>query len=61
VSTWSAELDRIEQRLQVVSQELDRLGRRFTQHEQAVIELAAALKEREDVTPRKGKRQSRKP
>jgi len=47
-------LDEMEERILVMNRELNRLDRRFAQHEQAVIELATALKEREDAKARKG-------
>jgi prefoldin subunit 5 len=59
MSQWSAELDRIEARLQNLSLELERLSRRFTQHEQALLELSAARNGKgEDVSPKKGTRRS---
>jgi len=65
MSQWSTELDRIEVRILVINQELNRLSRRFAQHEQALVELAAELNaatdgHREVPPPRKGKVSSAK-
>jgi hypothetical protein len=43
MSQWSAELDRVEELLWKLHGELNHLSRRFTQHEQALMELASKL------------------
>jgi len=47
-------LDEMEARILVINRELNRIERSFSQLEQAMVELAAALKGREDAKARKG-------